>query len=458
MSNKENIEVTSKTNHYELRSRNVIITDGSKKNDTKKLEKKSKDSVSKPKKGSTLKVNSDNKEIISGSKVESFRKPMKNSPSSSELSPIYPVEDYANSSQSDSQTAVTNAFKPSNTPASKRNPIVYISPFVTISRGKDSARKEFHSRKSRGGTCDSSPDVETSTGPRAGAAYFHRLLNREISRIQGLCDEWNLYKEEQKPPEEACDLINVAIGQSQLLLNKKFKQFKKLIYSCESGDSEMPINCEDLHGYWDTAYIQVENLNHRFDNLVKLRANNWEEIIPEKKGTVVAKKAVRTKKVQASSRLKDAIKAARIKAKTHQETQESETTATNPFDGGFLMESTGESPRHSKSQGRSSIKARKSLLAEVLTNETVKRTSSPGLVMWKAAQMAKNLEEPTNTPGRSILKSRRSKSAIKNRPKSVLFKEEEVIDVPVGKLISLTPDEDTSRMSLRRRLTRTKLF
>lgn len=64
-------------------------------------------------------------------------------------------------------------------------------------------------------------------------------------------------QDEQNPPEEACDMINVAIGQSQLLLNKKFKQFRDLIKSCENGDSEQIITCEDLHGYWDTAYMQV---------------------------------------------------------------------------------------------------------------------------------------------------------------------------------------------------------
>lgn len=44
------------------------------------------------------------------------------------------------------------------------------------------------------GLCDSSPEMQINTGPRAGAGYFHKLLDGEISRIQGLCNEWNLYK------------------------------------------------------------------------------------------------------------------------------------------------------------------------------------------------------------------------------------------------------------------------
>ncbi|KRT85803.1 hypothetical protein AMK59_166, partial [Oryctes borbonicus] len=407
INNKEN------TNHYDLRSRKIIIGE-SKKNTKTNTPKSGKisEQPNKAKKTSTTKTALKNTKVI---EEEVNREQEGTDLSASELSPAYTIADHANSSQTDSTES--NALKEINTPVSKANPAIYISPFVTISRGKDSARKEFYSRKSKGGLCDSSPDLEVNTGPKAGAAYFHKLLEGEISRIQGLCDEWNLYKEEQKPPEEACDMINVAIGQSQLLINKKFKQFRNLILSCESGDSKMPVTCEDLHGYWDTAYIQVENLNHRFNNLAQLRSNNWEEIISEKE-VVVAKKATKTKKVRASSRLKDAIKAAREKAKSQRKTQEIDPIAANTFDGGFFsIQSPEKLPKLIlKSASRNSTKARKSLRVDVLMNEKKKRESSPGWIIWKAAQTAKTLEEPINTPGRSILKTRRSKSAVKERP------------------------------------------
>lgn len=52
-------------------------------------------------------------------------------------------------------------------------------------------------------------------------------------------------------------MINVAVGQSQLLINKKFEQFRSLIDKCANKNGENPVTCEDLHGFWDMVYIQV---------------------------------------------------------------------------------------------------------------------------------------------------------------------------------------------------------
>lgn len=102
-------------------------------------------------------------------------------------------------------------------------------------------------------------------------------------------------------------MINVAIGQSQLLINKKFQQFRDLISTCEAKDPEAPVTCEDLHGFWDMVYMQVVNLEKRFENLKTLKENNWKEIIPEtkvnKKARVIKKKAVKS-----NSNLKDIIR------------------------------------------------------------------------------------------------------------------------------------------------------
>lgn len=102
-------------------------------------------------------------------------------------------------------------------------------------------------------------------------------------------------------------MINVAIGQSRLLLNKKFMQFRGLVEQCATEDPDKVVTCEDLHGFWDMAFIQVINLDKRFDNLKQLKANNWVEIIPEVK-RVNKIKVTKKKVVQSSSRLKDMIK------------------------------------------------------------------------------------------------------------------------------------------------------
>lgn len=103
-------------------------------------------------------------------------------------------------------------------------------------------------------------------------------------------------------------MINVAIGQSQLLINKKFQQFRGLIDSCFAKNPEAPVTCEDLHGFWDLIHMQVVNLDKRFDNLRKLRENSWVEIIPEKKEVVKKIQPVKKKAVKSTSNLKDIIK------------------------------------------------------------------------------------------------------------------------------------------------------
>lgn len=73
---------------------------------------------------------------------------------------------------------------------------VYISPFVTISRGKNSARKEYVNRRSLRDTLDVSlkEDVASFVTPTAGAAYFMNILNENTDRIEGMIKEWEMYK------------------------------------------------------------------------------------------------------------------------------------------------------------------------------------------------------------------------------------------------------------------------
>lgn len=75
-------------------------------------------------------------------------------------------------------------------------------------------------------------------------------------------------------------MINVTVGQTQLLINKKFQQFRGLIDRCESQEiqeGEGVVKVEDLQGFWDMVYMQVENLDIRFKDLNELKSKNWIE-------------------------------------------------------------------------------------------------------------------------------------------------------------------------------------
>lgn len=167
-------------------------------------------------------------------------------------------------------------------------------------------------------------------------------------------------------------MIDVAIGQTNLLINKKFAQFRGLIEKCSEIDAETPVSCEDLHGFWDMMNIQINNLNKRFENLDNLKANNWQEIIPEVKKVVTKKKNVAPKNVKASACLREAIQAARKKKQTEKE---------NNFDIAV------KTPINKRCSNRISM---------VKSVEKSKRQSSPGLMMMKVAQFAKSVEVRVN--------------------------------------------------------------
>ncbi|XP_063920087.1 guanylate kinase-associated protein mars isoform X2 [Zophobas morio] len=333
------------------------------------------------------------------------------------LSPDFPGEKQSLSESDDVKTPKKTA-----SPAT-----VYVSPFVTVSRGKDSARKEYEARKSRK-SFTLKEDSAQCTSPKAGAAYFMNILNKQIIRLTGLMDKWAQYKEEENVPEEAHSIIDVTIGQTNLLLTKKFMQFRGLIETCQQSNSETPVTCEDLHGFWDMMYIQVENLDKRYENLDNLKVNNWQEIVPEVK-KVAKKKGRPVKNAKASAGLRAAIQAARRKKAAESENDQEATVE--------------KTPNNRKSGSR---------LMMVKTDEKNRRKSSPGLMMMKVAQYAKGVE----TPGKSILKTDGRKSA-KSHSKSVLFEDEiEDLENNLNKTNVELKAKTPTRKS--KRLSKTKLF
>ncbi|XP_077483040.1 uncharacterized protein LOC144093480 isoform X2 [Amblyomma americanum] len=131
----------------------------------------------------------------------------------------------------------------------------------------------------------------------------HAFLETTLSTQQAL--ESRIREAEQDLTDAAVSedmkgRIRAAIGKANLLINKKFKQFKELcLKNIEQnlGDP-FPTTGSDLAGFWDMVMLQVENVNALFEELNMLKANNWVE--PEK--TESAKVAVPRPAKKAASR------------------------------------------------------------------------------------------------------------------------------------------------------------
>ncbi|XP_032597012.1 guanylate kinase-associated protein mars isoform X3 [Drosophila grimshawi] len=205
----------------------------------------------------------------------------------------------------------------------------YLSPFVSVSRGKVNTRAEAEKRNSIYLQRQDQEKPEASVLVRRtqeSVLYFRLQLDNEIRRLHSLCDEWHLYSNQNKTQLHetgGMDMIDVAIGQTKLLTSKKLMQFKDLIDRCEAGatgigmrpndgESTKVVLVEDLEGWWDLIRLQSDNLNKRFDNLIRWKANNWLDpdtvVLQSNPNVHVKNKKKATAK--ASSHLKDFLRKA----------------------------------------------------------------------------------------------------------------------------------------------------
>ncbi|XP_052047633.1 disks large-associated protein 5 [Apodemus sylvaticus] len=185
--------------------------------------------------------------------------------------------------------------------------------------------------------------------PPHDVPYFRRILQSETDKLTSHCMEWER-KLELCIPDDAKDLIRTAIGQTRLLIKERFRQFEGLVDNCEYRRGEKETTCTDLDGFWDMVSFQVDDVNQKFNNLIKLEESGWKDNNnPSKK--VLRKKIVpgRTSKAKqddegraaARSRLA-AIKNA-MKDRLRQEAQSHPAAPGTPrevdkivFDAGFF--------------------------------------------------------------------------------------------------------------------------
>ena len=312
----------------------------------------------------------------------------------------------------------------------------FFSPHIVSSRGKSNARKEQQLKKGliRGHSLsDDIPTKETVMKnlnisveeEEHTAQYFHFLLNKEINRLNELCEKWLEIKKQPDTTEDGQYEINQAIGQTNLLINKKFERFRGLVNDCETGKGKMLVTCKDLQGFWDMMYMEVENCNLRFEKLEKLRAQGWkeEELFinkPVTKKKISKKKVVPTK----SSSIRTFLAGKKRKMKNDDDMKELKSNLNHSVNNKC---DKNESPniKQNKIKSRSlncnenkfMKNNRLSLLQKVQLSETSKKARSP-LTLIKISQMCKTPKiqldnsisyiNSNKTPGKSILKQKDS--------------------------------------------------
>ncbi|XP_041358209.1 microtubule-associated protein futsch-like [Gigantopelta aegis] len=141
-----------------------------------------------------------------------------------------------------------------------------------------------------------SEDIVTESSGEHNVKYFRNLLVTETARLQNYCATWDSMDHSNSGiTEESEGQIRTVIGQAQLLIDQRFKQFRGLVDDCEFKRGEKETTCTDLQGFWDMIFFQVEDVDKKFEQLHKLKDKNWvvEKIVEKKK--IVKKKPVATK-------------------------------------------------------------------------------------------------------------------------------------------------------------------
>ncbi|CAB3222057.1 unnamed protein product [Arctia plantaginis] len=179
-----------------------------------------------------------------------------------------------------------------------------ISPCVTISRGKDNARKEMKKKLNEGLLDEDASDM-------GSVDHFRKQLASEIKRMTEMCETWEKISQQNILPETVQEAALSAVGQARLLMSQKLQQFAALVEACARPEpGRALVTPADLHGFWDMVFMQIENVDIRFNNLEELRARGWVEVVEP---VAIKKKVVKnpvkkvTKPSRAPSQLRDII-------------------------------------------------------------------------------------------------------------------------------------------------------
>ncbi|XP_018018565.1 disks large-associated protein 5 [Hyalella azteca] len=153
---------------------------------------------------------------------------------------------------------------------------------------------------------------------------FRTIVARVSDQLTSLCQKWRQEISSDAKltvhliSDDVLGDINVAIGQAELLKKERFKQFVGLIDACEFKRGEKETTIQDLQGFWDIIYFQVDDILQKFSALQKLKANKWIEIpknvakpVPSKNNLVKSRPPTGKIRTASSLSLKAHIMAAR---------------------------------------------------------------------------------------------------------------------------------------------------
>ncbi|CAG2056999.1 unnamed protein product, partial [Timema podura] len=140
------------------------------------------------------------------------------------------------------------------------------SPFVTTTRGRCGSASYTRARASSINkmlsltVCMSEPFAPSKEMPSSSSElnvkHFRDTLVIERNTLIAKCEYWQaIQSTDAEIPLKVHELVDSAVGQTRLLVTKKFVQFEGLMDMCETGQGRR-VTLEDLQGFWEMVYMQ----------------------------------------------------------------------------------------------------------------------------------------------------------------------------------------------------------
>jgi len=120
------------------------------------------------------------------------------------------------------------------------------------------------------------PDFSVDEKLTDGLTY-EKLLNDVVTLLNShLAKLGDVLASETDLSESIAEEIRVAIGRTELLLNKRLRQFRiQLERHLNPVPGEKPTKLTDLHGLFSLVDMQLDDIKKCFDRIEKARINNW---------------------------------------------------------------------------------------------------------------------------------------------------------------------------------------
>ncbi|XP_071992968.1 disks large-associated protein 3 isoform X6 [Engystomops pustulosus] len=119
------------------------------------------------------------------------------------------------------------------------------------------------------------PDSGRASPCHRDGEWFIKMLQAEVERMEGWCQQMEREAEEYDLPEEILEKIRSAVGSSQLLMSQKVQQFFRLCQQNMDPTSFPLPTSQDLAGFWDLLQLSFEDVGIKFAELQQLKDNGW---------------------------------------------------------------------------------------------------------------------------------------------------------------------------------------